>query len=80
MIVGGNPDFTNAPGHGDNDALFYDRQQAYVRSRAAPQARRVPPPSKLFTLAPLAPLLHVPGIARETQIDYSYPNCARLPQ
>ena len=27
-LVGGNPDFTNAPGHGDDDARFYDRQQA----------------------------------------------------
>ena len=25
-LVGGNPDFTNAPGHGDDDARFYDRQ------------------------------------------------------
>ena len=32
-LVGGNPDFTNAPGHGDNDARFYDRQQAYVHAR-----------------------------------------------
>ena len=31
--VGGNPDFTNAPGHGDDDARFYDRQQAYVHTR-----------------------------------------------
>ena len=31
--VGGNPDFTNAPGHGDDDARFYDRQQAYVHAR-----------------------------------------------
>ena len=30
---GGNPDFTNAPGHGDDDARFYDRQQAYVHAR-----------------------------------------------
>ena len=29
----GNPDFTNAPGHGDDDARFYDRQQAYVHAR-----------------------------------------------
>ena len=28
-----NPDFTNAPGHGDDDARFYDRQQAYVHAR-----------------------------------------------
>ena len=27
---GGNPDFTNAPGHGDDDARFYDRQQVYI--------------------------------------------------
>ena len=27
------PDFTNAPGHGDDDARFYDRQQAYVHAR-----------------------------------------------
>ena len=26
------PDFTNAPGHGDDDARFYDRQQAYVHA------------------------------------------------
>ena len=32
-LVGGNPDFTNAPGHGDDDARFYDRQQAYVHAR-----------------------------------------------
>ena len=31
----GKPDFTtrNAPGHGDDDARFYDRQQAYVYAR-----------------------------------------------
>ena len=29
----GNPDFTNAPGHGDDNARFYDRQQAYVHAR-----------------------------------------------
>ena len=28
-LVGGNPDFTN----GDDDARFYDRQQAYVHAR-----------------------------------------------
>ena len=32
-LCGGNPDFTNAPGHGDDDARFYDRQQAYVHAR-----------------------------------------------
>ena len=32
-LVGGNPDFTNAPGHGDDDARFYDRQQAYAHAR-----------------------------------------------
>ena len=32
-LVGGNPDFTNAPGHGDDDARFYDRQQAYLHAR-----------------------------------------------
>ena len=32
-IDGGNPDFTNAPGHGDDDARFYDRQQAYIHAR-----------------------------------------------
>ena len=32
-LVGGNPDFTNAPGQGDDDARFYDRQQAYVHTR-----------------------------------------------
>ena len=34
-LVGGNPgpDFTNAPGHGDDDARFYDRQQASVHAR-----------------------------------------------
>ena len=31
------PDFTNAPGHGDDDARFYDRQQAYVHSRGIAQ-------------------------------------------
>ena len=29
----GKPDFTNALGHGDDDARFYDRQQAYVHAR-----------------------------------------------
>ena len=38
-LVGGNPDFTNAPGHGDDDARFYDRQQAYVH---APDTRPRP--------------------------------------
>ena len=33
-LVGGNPDFTDAPAHGDDDARFYDRQQAYVHARA----------------------------------------------
>ena len=32
-LVGGNPDFTPAPGHGDDDARFYDWQQAYVHAR-----------------------------------------------
>ena len=27
------PDFTNAPGHGDDDTRFYDRKQAYVHAR-----------------------------------------------
>ena len=38
-LVGGNPDFTNPPGHGDDDARFYDRQQAYVHAavRVCPQ-------------------------------------------
>ena len=31
-FVGGNPDFTNAPGHGNDDTRFYDRQQAYVHA------------------------------------------------
>ena len=35
-LVGGNPDFTNAPGHGDDDARFYDRQQAYVHAPDIP--------------------------------------------
>ena len=29
----GNPDFTNTPGHGDDDARYYNRQQAYVHVR-----------------------------------------------
>ena len=29
----GTPYFTNAPGHGDDNARFYDRQQAYVHAR-----------------------------------------------
>ena len=33
-LVGGNPDFTDAPAHGGDDARFYDRQQAYVHARA----------------------------------------------
>ena len=35
-LVGSNrdpADFTNEPGHGDDDARFYDRQQAYVHAR-----------------------------------------------
>ena len=32
-LVGGNLDFTNAPGHGDDNARFYDRYQAYVHAR-----------------------------------------------
>ena len=32
-LVGGNPDFTNVPGHDDDDARFHDRQQAYVHAR-----------------------------------------------
>ena len=32
-LCGGNPDFTNAPRHGDDDARFYDRHQAYVHAR-----------------------------------------------
>ena len=35
-LVGGNPDFTNPPGHGDDDARFYDRQQAYVHAPDTP--------------------------------------------
>jgi hypothetical protein len=31
-LVGGNPDFTNAPAHADDDARFHDRQQAYVHA------------------------------------------------
>ena len=34
--VGGNPDFTNAPGHGDDDARYYNRQQAYVPAPDTP--------------------------------------------
>jgi len=29
----GKPDFTNALGHGDDDARFYDRQEAYAHAR-----------------------------------------------
>lgn len=32
-LVGGHPDFTNTPAHADDDARFYDRQQAYVPAR-----------------------------------------------
>ena len=32
----GKPDFTNALGHGDDDARFYDRQQAYVHAPDTP--------------------------------------------
>ena len=34
-LVGGNPDFTRAPGRDDADARVYDRQQleAYVHAR-----------------------------------------------
>ena len=32
-LVGGNPDFTNVPGHDDDDARFHDRPQAYVHAR-----------------------------------------------
>ena len=31
-LVGGNPDFTNAPAHADDDARFHGRQQAYVHA------------------------------------------------
>ena len=31
-LVGGNPDFTNAPAHADDDARFHDRQQACVHA------------------------------------------------
>ena len=65
-LVGGNlnpgPDFTNAPGHGDDDARFYDRQQVYIDdcggwlprrpSTAAPKTRidyRYPWPPSLGT-------------------------------
>ena len=41
-LVGGNPDFTNPPGHGDDDARFYDRQ-ASLRTRS----RGIAPPSPL---------------------------------
>ena len=33
LLPGGKPDFTNALGHGDDDARFYDRQEAYVHAR-----------------------------------------------
>ena len=33
LLPGGKPDFTNALGHGDDAARFYDRQQAYVHAR-----------------------------------------------
>ena len=33
-LVGGNPDFTDASAHDDDDACFYGRQQAYVHARA----------------------------------------------
>ena len=33
LLPGGKLDFTNALGHGDDDARFYDRQQAYVHAR-----------------------------------------------
>ena len=48
-LVGGNPDFTNAPGHGDDDARFYDRQQAYVHAPDTPPRppRRVAPKPEL---------------------------------
>ena len=32
-LVGGHPDFTNTPAHADDDARFYDHQQAYVHAR-----------------------------------------------
>ena len=32
-LVGGNPDFTNAPGHSDDDGRFYGWQQADVDAR-----------------------------------------------
>ena len=46
-LVGGNPDFTNPPGHGDDDARFYDRQ-ASLRTRS----RGIAPPSALWARAP----------------------------
>ena len=53
-LVGGNPDFTNAPGHGDDDARFYDRQQAYVHDSCG-----IAPPSPFPGRAPPKPELTI---------------------
>ena len=39
-LVGGNPDFTNAPAHADDDARFHDRQQlTSIYTRAGDSSR-----------------------------------------
>ena len=49
-LVGGNPDFTNAPGHGDDDARFYDRQQAHVTVHARGGLPRKPSPGQILAI------------------------------
>ena len=41
-LVGGNPDFTNPPGHGDDDARFNTTGSKLARTRLAGMAPRHP--------------------------------------
>ena len=55
-LVGGNPDFTNAPAHADDDARFHDRQQASYTlagdSSPVTTSRRAPPQPELTIASP----------------------------
>ena len=48
-LVGGNPDFTNAPGHGDDDALLRPAATRHTLAGDAPRqpSRRAPPQPEL---------------------------------
>ena len=60
-LVGGNPDFTNAPGHGDDDARFYDRQQAYVHAPDTPPGALAPKPELTIVIFQGGPFPPVPA-------------------